>query len=304
MSERLAASAIESARGRAWQRFRRNRLAVAGACILAALILAALAAPFVEEALGIDANKVDLLHRFAAPSVDAWLGRDELGRDVFVRLLYGGQVSLLVGILTALVAAGIGTCIGLWAGYRGGIVDAVLMRFTDSVIALPLLPLLIVLAALDLTKLGVPEAIAQSDRISLYRIIVIVSLAGWTTSARLVRGAALSLRERDFVDAARSQGASSLRIMFVHILPNLVSPIVVATTLSAGKIILTESVLSFLGLGIQPPTSSWGNMLTNAQQTIQSNPELALYPGALIFLTVIAFNFIGDGLQDALDPKA
>jgi peptide/nickel transport system permease protein len=304
MNDALAGMSIGSARGRAWRRFCRSPLALAGTGILAVLILAALSAPLMEAALGIDSNKVDLLKRFAAPSADALLGRDELGRDVLVRLLYGGQVSLLVGIVTAVVAAGIGTCIGLWAGYRGGIVDSVLMRFTDSVIALPLLPLLIVLAALDLTKLGVPEAIAQSDHISLYRIIVIVALAGWTTSARLVRGASLSLRERDFVAAARSQGASSIRIMFVHILPNLISPIVVATTLSAGKIILTESVLSFLGLGIQPPTSSWGNMLTNAQQTIQSNPELALYPGVLIFVTVIAFNFIGDGLQDALDPKA
>jgi len=304
MSDAMAAMALGSARGRAWRRFRRHPLALAGAGVLIVLTLAALSAPLVEAAFGIDANQVNLLQRFAPPSADAWLGRDELGRDVFVRLLYGGQVSLLVGVVTALVAAGIGTCIGLLAGFRGGIADAILMRFTDSIIALPLLPLLIVLAALDLSKLGVPDAIAQSEQISLYRIVIIVALAGWTTSARLVRGAALTLRERDFVAAARSQGASSARIMFVHILPNLASPIVVATTLSAGKIILMESVLSFLGLGIQPPTSSWGNMLTNAQQTIQSNPELAIYPGALIFLTVIAFNFIGDGLQDALDPKA
>lgn len=295
---------IGTARGRAWQRFRRHPLAVPGAIILTVLALLALLAPIFERALDIDANAVDLLNRFASPSADAWLGRDELGRDVFVRLLYGGQVSLLVGVVTALVAACIGTGIGLWAGYRGGIADSILMRFTDSVIALPLLPLLIVLAALDLSKLGVPDAIAQSEQVSLYRIVIIVALAGWTTSARLVRGATLTLRERDFVAAARAQGASSLRIMFVHILPNLASPIVVATTLSAGKIILTESVLSFLGLGIQPPTSSWGNMLTNAQQLIQSHPELAFYPGALIFLTVIAFNFVGDGLQDALDPKA
>jgi peptide/nickel transport system permease protein len=296
--------AVGTARGKAWRRFGRHPLALMGAAILTILVIAALAAPLVEALRGIDANKVDLMARFAGPSADAWLGRDELGRDTFLRLLYGGQVSLLVGVVTALVAAIIGTCIGLIAGLRGGIVDAILMRFTDSVIALPLLPLLIVLAALDLTKLGLPDAIVQSDRISLYRIVIIVALAGWTTSARLVRGAALSLRERDFVAAARAQGASSLRIMFVHILPNVVSPIVVAATLSAGKIILTESVLSFLGLGIQPPTSSWGNMLTNAQQLIQSNPELAIYPGTLIFATVIAFNFLGDGLQDALDPKA
>jgi len=300
----ITAMAVGSARGRAWRRFRRHPLALIGAGLLTILALSALSAPLVEAALGIDSNAVDLLNRFAPPSTEAWLGRDELGRDVFVRLLYGGQVSLLVGVVTALVAACIGTGIGLIAGYRGGIVDAILMRFTDSIIALPLLPLLIVLAALDLSKIGVPEAIAQSEQVSLYRIVIIVALAGWTTSARLVRGAALSLRERDFVAAARAQGASALRIMFVHILPNLLSPIVVATTLSAGKVILMESVLSFLGLGIQPPTSSWGNMLTNAQQMIQSNPELALYPGVLIFLTVMAFNFIGDGLQDALDPKA
>ena len=295
---------MSAAQSLAWRRFRRHPFALPSVVLLVGLALAALGAPLVEAAFGIDANKVDLLARFTPPSAEAWLGRDELGRDIFVRLLYGGQVSLLVGIVTALVACVIGTCIGLLAGFRGGWIDAALMRFTDSIIALPLLPLLIVLAALDLTKLGVPEAIAGSDRISLYRIIVIVALAGWTTSARLVRGATLSLRERDYVAAARAQGASATRIMFVHILPNLISPILVATTLSAGKIVLMESVLSFLGLGIQPPTSSWGNMLTNAQQLIHSAPELAVYPGLLIFVTVIAFNFVGDGLQDALDPKA
>ena len=163
---------------------------------------------------------------------------------------------------------------------------------------------LIVLAALDLNKLGIPSAVINSELISLYRIIFIVALVGWTTSARLVRGAALSIRERDFVLAARAQGASAWRIMGVHILPNLVSPIIVATTLSAGKIILLESVLSFLGLGIQPPIASWGNQLTNAQELIYEAPMLAVWPGLAIFTTVVAFNFLGDGLQDALDPKA
>ncbi|MDP7600456.1 MAG: ABC transporter permease, partial [Rhodospirillales bacterium] len=234
----------------------------------------------------------------------AWLGLDELGRDVFTRLLYGGQVSLLVGLVTALVAALFGTVVGLIAGYRGGWVDAILMRLTDSVISLPLLPLLIVLAAIDLNKSGLPEAIIPSETISLYRIIFIVAVVGWTTVARLVRGAALSLRERDFVLAAKVQGASAFRIMSVHILPNLISPIIVATTLSIGNIILLESVLSFLGLGIQPPVASWGNLLTNAQELIFSAPWLAFYPGIAIFITIIAFNFLGDGLQDALDPKA
>jgi len=299
-----AAALAFSPRAQAWRRFRGHRLAVASLALLLALAAASAGAPLIEAAMGLDATKVDLLARLEDPSAGHWLGTDELGRDMLLRLLYGGQVSLLVGLVTALAAAGIGTAVGLLAGYRGGIVDAVLMRLTDSIIALPLLPLLIVLAALDLGKLGLPEAFTQSPHVSLYRIVAIVALAGWTTSARLVRGAALSLRERDFVLAARAQGASARRIMVVHILPNLVSPIVVATTLSAGKIILLESVLSFLGLGIQPPVSSWGNLLTNAQQMIQSSPQLALYPGLAIFVTVIAFNFLGDGLQDALDPRA
>ncbi len=179
-----------------------------------------------------------------------------------------------------------------------------MMRFTDGVIALPLLPLLIVLAAIDLEKLGLPSAVTDSEQISLYRIIAIVALVGWTTVARLVRGATLSLRERDFIKAARAQGARPIRIMLRHLLPNLASPIIVATTLSVGNIILLESVLSFLGLGIQPPLPSWGNLLTGAQELIWQAPALAFYPGGLIFLTVIAFNFLGDGLQDALDPRA
>ena len=216
----------------------------------------------------------------------------------------GGQISLLVGLTAAFAAAFIGTIIGLLAGYYGGRLDAFLMRLTDGVIALPLLPLLIVLAALDLGKLGLPDALITSENISLYRIAAIVALVGWTTVARLVRGTALSLRERDFVRAAEAQGATASRIMMVHILPNLTSPIIVATTLSVGNVILLESVLSFLGLGIQPPIPSWGNLLTNAQEMIWDAPSLAFYPGVLIFVTVIAFNFLGDGLQDALDPRA
>ncbi len=289
--------------GLALLRFLRHRLAVASALVLAVMAVLSLAAPLVESALGVDASAVDLLDRFAPPSTGHLLGTDELGRDLLVRLLYGGQVSLFVGLTAALVSMIVGTLVGLTAGYHGGRFDALLMRLTDGVISLPLLPLLIVLAAVDLGKLGIPETIAQSESVSLYRIVVIVALVGWTTVARLVRGATLGLREREFVLAARSQGAGSLRIMAVHILPNLVSPIVVATTLSVGQVILLESVLSFLGLGIQPPLPSWGNLLTNAQELIWSAPALAFYPGILIFVTVIAFNFLGDGIQDALDPK-
>jgi peptide/nickel transport system permease protein len=245
-----------------------------------------------------------LFNRFQPASFGHPLGTDEIGRDVLIRLLYGGRISLFVGMTAALAAAVIGTIIGLAAGYFGGRTDAFLMRFTDGIISLPLLPLLIVLAALDLGKLGLPDELVVSENISLHRIVAIVALVGWTTVARLVRGSALALRERDFVRAAEAQGATALRIMAVHILPNLASPIIVATTLSVGNVILLESVLSFLGLGIQPPIPSWGNLLTNAQELIWDAPALAFYPGVMIFLTVIAFNFLGDGLQDALDPRA
>jgi len=290
--------------GLLFRRLLGHKLAVGSAAFL--LILGGLAAltPLIEAGLGVDANAVDLTERFAGPSAAHWIGTDELGRDLLARLLYGGQVSLFVGIVAALASAVIGTLIGLPAGYYGGRLDAVLMRLTDGVIALPLLPLLIVLAALDLNKLGLPEALVNDPNVSLYRMIVIISLVGWTTVARLVRGAALSLREREYVLAATAAGAGGMRIMAVHILPNVVSPIIVATTLSVGNVILLESVLSFLGLGIQPPIASWGNMLTGAQELIWNAPELAFYPGMLIFVTVIAFNFLGDGLQDALDPRA
>ncbi|HLJ64082.1 MAG TPA: ABC transporter permease [Stellaceae bacterium] len=238
----------------------------------------------------------DLHHRFAPPSLTHPLGTDELGRDELFRLLAGGRVSLLVGIMASLAAAGLGTLIGLIAGFRGGLVDTCLMRITDGVIALPLLPLLIVLAAIDLGKLGLPAELAQSEGMSLYRIIVLVALIGWTTVARLVRAATLSLKAQDFVRAAVALGVRQGRIQRVHILPNLASPIIVATSLSVGHVILLESVLSFLGLGIEPPLTSWGNMLTGAQELMSLDPALALYPGLLIFITVMACNFLGDAL--------
>jgi len=287
-----------------WRRFLAHRAAVASAVVLALLTVLALLAPTIARAYGADPGTVDLLNRFAAPSAEHWLGTDELGRDLFVRLLYGGRVSLLVGLTAAVCAAVIGTAVGLISGFAGGRVDAVLMRLTDAVIALPLLPFLIILAAIDLARLPLPEGWAQADNASLWRIVAIVALFGWPTVARLVRGTALVLREREFVRAARAMGAGPARIAVRHVLPNAVSPIVVATTLSVGNIILLESVLSFLGLGVQPPMASWGTMLTNAQELIWSAPALAVWPGLAIFVTVIAFNFLGDGLQDALDPRS
>ena len=271
--------------------------------VLAALAICVAAAPWLESALGLDANAVDLFARAQGPSMTHWLGTDELGRDLLLRLLHGGRVSLTVGLAGACGAAVIGTLVGLWAGYAGGRVDAFLMRVTDGVLSLPLLPLLIVLAAIDPRKLGVSPTVVDEEWRSLYRIVAIVALFGWTVVARLVRGATLSVREMDYVQAAISAGAGAARIMFVHIFPNVVTPLLIATTLAVGNVVLLESVLSFLGLGIQPPLPSWGNMLSNAQELIHSAPHLALYPGLLIFITVLSVNLLGDALQATLNPR-
>jgi len=278
----------------------RDPVPVVCGTVLGFMVTAALLAPAIERALGVDAVTVDLFGRFQGPSEQHLLGQDELGRDMLARLLRGGQVSLLVGFLGAGLAAAIGTAVGLLAGYLGGRVDALLMRLTDTVIALPILPLLIVLAALDLEKLGLPEALAGSEQASLWKIVVIVALAGWTVTARLVRAATLSVRSRTYVEAAVASGASTLRILWRHVLPNVSGPILVAVTLSIGNVILLESVLSFLGLGIQPPTPSWGAMLTNAQTIVWQAPHLAIWPGLLVFVTVLAINLLGDALRDRI----
>ena len=287
-----------------WRRLLRHRLAQASLVFLAIMLVLSLAAPLIAQLRGIDPTATDLLHRLEPPSAQNWLGTDELGRDLLQRLLDGGRVSMLVGLSGATLSALLGALIGVVAGYRGGRLDALLMRFTDGVIALPLLPLLIVLAAIDPAKVGIPASIAQSETFSLYRIVAIVALTGWTTAARLVRAETLSLKQRDFARAAQALGARPARIMFRHILPNAAGSLVVATTMSAGTLILLESTLSYLGLGTQPPAASWGNMLTGAQELLQDAPVLALWPGLLIFLTVIACNFLGDGLQEALDPRS
>lgn len=287
-----------------WRRFKRHRGGMASLVVLAMLVLFCLSAYPLERFLGLDSNVTDLLSRYDPPSAIHWLGTDEGGRDELLRLMYGGQISLLVGLLATLVGGSIGVTLGLVAGYWGGRIDSLLMRITDCVIALPLLPLLIVFAALDLTKLGFSSEFAHSGAAGFWRIIVIISLVDWTAIARLVRAATLSVKERDYVLAARASGAGAAYVMTTHILPNIVTPIIVAFTLTVGRVILLESVLSFLGFGIVPPTPSWGNMLNNAQELVTTAPALAIYPGLLIFITVIAVNFLGDGMQHAFDPRS
>lgn len=231
------------------------------------------------------------------------LGTDELGRDVFSRLLFGARVSIGVGLVVAFFSGVIGFSVGAIAGYFGGAIDSLLMRITDSLLSIPILPILIVMAAIDLAKLPWLRAVVSPDYESIAKLIFILCLFSWMTAARLVRGCVLSLREQEFVIAARSVGASSGRIIVRHILPNVIAPLLVAMTLNVQFAIIMEAALSFLGLGIQAPTPSWGNMLFNAQELIFEAPWLAFFPGLLIFITVVCFNFLGDGLQRAIDPK-
>ena len=298
----LVMNTAETPTRRAWIRFRRNRAAMLGACLLVVLALSAIFASAITAVLGLDAEAVDLASRYAPVSAAHLLGGDELGRDVLARLLQGGQVSLSVGLAAAVAAAGIGAAIGLLAGFQGGLTDSILMRITDGMLALPVLPLLIVLAAVDLTKLGMSTDAGGTA--SVVRIVLIVALVGWPGAARLTRAAALLARAQDYVRAARAVGVHPLRIAVRHVAPAAAGPVIVAATLAMGQVILFESILSFLGLGIQPPLASWGAMLAHAQDTIWERPMLAIWPGVAIFLTVIAVNFVGDGLRDALDPRA
>jgi peptide/nickel transport system permease protein len=287
-----------------WKRFRGHRTGMIALGVLVLLVLFTLSAGPIVAWTGIDPDATDLLSRYDPPSAQHWLGMDDAGRDELLRLMYGGQISLLVGLVSTLIGGVVGLGIGLSAGYFGGRLDALLMRFTDGMIALPLLPLLIVFGAVDLTKLGFSSEFAHSGAAGFWRVVVIIAIVDWTQMARLVRAATLSLKERDYVLAAKASGASPFYVMAAHILPNVATPIIVAGTLTVGRVILLESVLSFLGFGIVPPTPSWGNMLNNAQELVTTAPALAVYPGLLIFITVIAVNFIGDGLQHAFDPRS
>lgn len=251
------------------------------------LLLGAILGPY----LPITGTEPDLSLRFLPPSWAHPLGTDELGRDVLLRLLQGARISLGAGLVAAGAATALGALIGITSGYAGGRMDALLMRSTDAIIALPMLPLLIVLSAIDTTKLGLNASSA-----GLGKIILLIALTGWPTTARLARARTLTLKNTNFVLAARGLGVSAPGIAAHHILPNLLGTVMIAAALSVGNVILAESALSFLGLGIQPPTPSWGNMLSNAQENIWDHPSLALYPGVLIFVTVLSFNYLADAL--------
>lgn len=286
-----------------WKRFCKHKLALYSSVILIFLCLLAVCAGLIESFLGVshDMASLELVNRPAG-----WpylLGTNELGQDVFTRLLFGGRISLAVGVLSAVSSAIIGAIIGLLAGYYGGYLDSFLMRFTDAMLSIPVLPLMIVFSAIDLEILFGVNRLTSGNFASVIKLVLIIVFFGWMTVARLARAAAMQLKNLEFVTAARSLGAGDLRLLLVHILPNSLAPIIVAATLEVGGNILYEASLSFLGLGIQPPVSSWGNMLNNAVDYIKTDPSLAFWPGFFILVTVSCFNFFGDGMRDALDPR-
>ena len=287
-----------------WKRFLQHKPATISFFVLVALCIFCFSAPIYMAVQDIDPNRTNLLLRYAEPTSQYLLGTDEIGRDVLTRLMLGGQVSLLVGLFATLITTTIGVLVGVTAGFLGGRTDSFLMRVTDIMIALPVIPVLIVLGAIDLTKLGLSPEAANSPAAVFWRIVIIIAIVDWTTIARIVRAGTLTVKNRDYVMAARVSGASRLYNIVTHILPNVATPLIVAATLTVGRVILFESTLSFLGFGIVPPTPTWGNMLTNAQELVTSSPALAIYPGFLIFTTVITVNFIGDGLRVAFDPRS
>ena len=270
-----------------WSRFRRHRLALIGSVVLFIIAFGAIAAPVIAPH---DPFSIDLKAYRKPPSADHPLGTDSSGRDVFARLLYAGRVSLSVGLVAVSIYTAIGLALGSLAGFYGGWLDSLIMRLADIVLAFPAIVIIITIVAV----VGP----------SIFNVMLVIGLLGWPPIARIIRGDFLSLRERDFVIAARSAGARDSRIIFRHVLPNALAPVIVAATFGVAYAILLEAGLSFLGLGVQPPTPSWGNMLTDAQSIIvlQSMPWMWIPPGIMVAVAILSINFIGDGLRDALDP--
>jgi peptide/nickel transport system permease protein len=284
-------------RNTVWRRFRRHRVALAGGAILILLVLIAVFARFIAPW---DPNYIDNAHWQGyplAPGVAGHiLGSDEDGRDLLSRLIFGAQISLTIAVFAVFMEIVIGTVLGAISGYYGGWVDFTLMRITDVVLSIPLLPLLLVITAIVADT-------SNKAALNFGVIVLIIGSLSWPSVARLVRASFLSLREREFTEAARALGNRDGRIIFRHLLPNAVAPIIVQATLEVANVIILESTLSFLGFGVQPPTASWGNMLSNAQSNITIAPWAAIFPGLCILVTVLAINYLGDGLRDALDPN-
>ncbi len=270
-----------------WRRFRRHRLALLGSAIIAFLLIVCALAPVIAP---FDPLQQDLANRNQGPTSAHLLGTDELGRDVLSRLLFAGQISLSIGFSVAILAELFGTLMGAVSGYFGGWVDNILMRIVDLVLTLPTLPILLILAAF-FREGGIPM------------LILILSALTWTRAARVVRGTVLALRNQEFSEAARALGISDAEIIARHMIPNAIAPVIVGVTLAVGATIILESSLSFLGFGVRLPTATWGNMLQNVQSDMFLAPWKAILPGFFIFITSLSFNFMGDGLRDALDPR-
>jgi peptide/nickel transport system permease protein len=279
------------------RRFRRHRLAMVGSVILVALVLSVLVGPLVWR---LPINDIDFKAKLKGPSWSHPLGTDDLGQDLLARMLYGGRISMAVGIAAMLIASSIGTAIGAISGFMGGVVDHTLMRITDMFLALPGLPLLLLIVYLfrdSLRKAFGPE-------VGVFILIVaVIGGLRWMQVARLVRAQFLSLREKEFVESARSLGARPIRQVVRHILPNSMGPVIVAATIDVAAAIIAESTLSFLGLGFPPDIPTWGRILFDAKDNLDFAPHWAIFPGTAIFLTVLSINYIGDGLRDALDPR-
>ncbi len=281
-----------------WQRFKRDRPAVLGLVVVLIIALAVVFAPWLYTT---PVDKIDFLASSAPPSWQHPFGTDSLGQDQLARILQGGRVSLIVGLASMLVAIFLGTIIGAIAGFYGGIVDSILMRITDLFLALPQLPLLLLIVYLFRDTM---KKLAGAELGVFILIVLLIGGLNWMSVARLVRANFLKLRELEFVSAARAVGAKPARLIWIHLFPNVLSIIIVAATLAVGNAIITESTLSFLGLGFPPDVPTWGRMLFDAKDYLESAPHMAIFPGMAIFLTVLSINYIGDGLRDAFDPKS